>query len=307
MSRIPLLREKVTAIIEDTTGLEVENSSTSFVELGFDSLLLTQLASVIKREFKTNITFRQLSESVDSLDSLIAHLDKVLPPTAYQPSPVESETPNSPAPNTQSVEAPHVMQQASFWQPQVLQALATNPSSVGGISELIQKQLDLMAQQMQLLSMLGTSALQSQPVQVQSQIQQETKSPSKQPSQDRPKDAPKTFGAMAKIEKVATEMTPEQQLFLQNLIQRFNNKTSKSKAYTQQHRKRMADPRVVSGFKPNTKEITYSLVVDRSEGSKIWDIDGNEYLDVLNGFGAILFGHRPDFVQKAVWSKECIE
>jgi amino acid adenylation domain-containing protein len=300
MSRIPLLREKVTAIIEDTTGLEVENSSTSFVELGFDSLLLTQLASVIKREFKTNITFRQLSESVDSLDSLIAHLDKVLPPTAYQPSPVESETPNSPAPNTQSVEAPHVMQQASFWQPQVLQALATNPSSVGGISELIQKQLDLMAQQMQLLSMLGTSALQSQPVQVQSQIQQETKSPSKQPSQDRPKDAPKTFGAMAKIEKVATEMTPEQQLFLQNLIQRFNNKTSKSKAYTQQHRKRMADPRVVSGFKPNTKEITYSLVVDRSEGSKIWDIDGNEYLDVLNGFGAILFGHRPDFVQKAV-------
>lgn len=105
---------------------------------------------------------------------------------------------------------------------------------------------------------------------------------------------------MAKIEKVSTEVSPEQKQFLDNLIKRFNEKTKNSKAYTQKYRSRMADPRVVSGFKPNTKEITYSLVVDRSKGSKIWDIDGNEYLDVLNGFGAILFGHGPDYVQKAI-------
>ena len=62
----------------------------------------------------------------------------------------------------------------------------------------------------------------------------------------------------------------------------------------------MADPRVVNGFRPLTKEITYQIVVERSKGSRLWDIDGNEYVDVLNGFGMNLFGWQPDFVQDAV-------
>src|SRR5690606_23316387 len=102
---------------------------------------------------------------------------------------------------------------------------------------------------------------------------------------------PKTFGAMAKIEKVSTELTPLQKAFLEGFTKRFNEKTKGSKEYTQRHRSYMADPRVVSGFKPVSKEITYSLVVNKSKGNRLWDIDGNEYLDALNGFGSILFGH----------------
>ena len=60
----------------------------------------------------------------------------------------------------------------------------------------------------------------------------------------------------------------------------------------------MADPRVVNGFRPATKEIIYQIVVERSKGSRLWDIDGNEYVDVLNGFGMNLFGWQPDFVQR---------
>jgi len=41
-------------------------------------------------------------------------------------------------------------------------------------------------------------------------------------------------------------------------------------------------------------------VVERSKGSKVWDIDGNEYIDALNGFGMNLFGWQPDFVLDAV-------
>jgi amino acid adenylation domain-containing protein len=303
MSRLPIIREKAAAIIEDTTGMGVENSAATFIELGFDSLLLTQLASSLKQEFKTNITFRQLSETLPTLDSLVEHLDKTLPATAYQPSPVEVPAPAAPAavPPIQSLGQP-VAPQVNFVQPQVFQAAAPS-AATGGIADLIQKQLELMSQQMQLLSMMGnaTPQVQATPVTaVQAPPKQAEEPKTKQHLHAPPKDAPKTFGAMAKIEKVATKMTAEQERFLQDLIGRFNAKTAKSKAYTQQHRKHMADPRVVSGFKPNTKEITYSLVVDRSKGSKIWDIDGNEYLDVLNGFGAILFGHNPDFVQKAV-------
>jgi glutamate-1-semialdehyde aminotransferase len=62
----------------------------------------------------------------------------------------------------------------------------------------------------------------------------------------------------------------------------------------------MADPRVVSGFRPLTKEIVYPLVVNRSKGSRVWDIDGNEYIDALNGFGSNFLGYQVDVLKKAV-------
>jgi glutamate-1-semialdehyde aminotransferase len=61
----------------------------------------------------------------------------------------------------------------------------------------------------------------------------------------------------------------------------------------------MADPRVVTGFKPQTKELVYQVVVDRSQGCHLWDIDGNEYIDILSGFGSSMFGYMPDFIKEA--------
>lgn len=57
---------------------------------------------------------------------------------------------------------------------------------------------------------------------------------------------------------------------------------------------------MVNGFRPLLKEIVYQIVVERSKGSKVWDIDGNEYIDALNGFGMNLFGWQPGFVLDAV-------
>ena len=42
------------------------------------------------------------------------------------------------------------------------------------------------------------------------------------------------------------------------------------------------------------------LQITHAKGSRMWDLDGNEYVDVLNGFGMNLFGWQPDFVQEAV-------
>jgi glutamate-1-semialdehyde 2,1-aminomutase len=46
------------------------------------------------------------------------------------------------------------------------------------------------------------------------------------------------------------------------------------------------------------------IFVDHGEGSKIWDKDGNEYLDMTMGYGPLILGHSPDVmvtaVQKAV-------
>ena len=46
--------------------------------------------------------------------------------------------------------------------------------------------------------------------------------------------------------------------------------------------------------------MVYPIVTTRSDGSKVWDVDGNEYVDFVMGFGANLFGHRPPFVVDAV-------
>jgi amino acid adenylation domain-containing protein len=46
--------------------------------------------------------------------------------------------------------------------------------------------------------------------------------------------------------------------------------------------------------------MVYPLVTVRSRGSRLWDVDGNEYIDLLNGFGAIFFGHAPPFVTEAI-------
>ncbi len=46
--------------------------------------------------------------------------------------------------------------------------------------------------------------------------------------------------------------------------------------------------------------MLYPIVGKASKGSKIWDIDGNEYIDISMGFGVNLFGHNADFIEKAM-------
>jgi len=95
-------------------------------------------------------------------------------------------------------------------------------------------------------------------------------------------------------------LTAEQQAHLDRFIPRYLAKTAKSKAYTQRHRRHFADPRAVSGFKQNWKEIVFPIVATRSAGAYLWDLDGNRWLDVTMGFGVALLGHSPPFITEAV-------
>jgi glutamate-1-semialdehyde 2,1-aminomutase len=44
----------------------------------------------------------------------------------------------------------------------------------------------------------------------------------------------------------------------------------------------------------------YTLYGERGEGSKIWDVDGNEYVDLHNGYGVTIVGHAHPKVVEAV-------
>ena len=46
--------------------------------------------------------------------------------------------------------------------------------------------------------------------------------------------------------------------------------------------------------------MLYPIAAERSRGARVWDVDGNEYIDISMGFGVHLFGHQPRFVMEAV-------
>jgi glutamate-1-semialdehyde 2,1-aminomutase len=47
----------------------------------------------------------------------------------------------------------------------------------------------------------------------------------------------------------------------------------------------------------------YPFFVKKANGSVIWDVDGNRYLDFCNGYGALLLGHRRKEILSAVLSQ----
>ncbi len=216
--------EALRKLFEEISGLDLSqvDAATPFVQLGLDSLTLTQAAQRIKKVFAVPVTFRELMETHRSLAELTAHLERVRVPVADAP----------------------VARDASAGR-EVVEAAA----------------------------------------------------PSQKPERY---DVAKAFGAIARIDHRASTLTERQRARLDAFIRRYTERTQRSKAHTEQHRGPLADPRVVSGFRPELKEITYQIVVDRSEGARLWDLDGNEYVDALAGFGMCLFGWQPSFVQDAV-------
>lgn len=95
-------------------------------------------------------------------------------------------------------------------------------------------------------------------------------------------------------------LTEQQQRHLDQFVARYTQRTANSRRHAQTHRPHFADPRGVAGYRRIWKSMVYQIVVERSQGSKLYDIDGNTYVDVAMGFGLNLFGQSPSFVTEAV-------
>ncbi|QEC74517.1 polyketide synthase [Mucilaginibacter ginsenosidivorax] len=290
-TRKDILIDKLRAIFEDASGIEIDEAGTglSFIEIGFDSLSLTQIATNLKKQFNVPVTFRKLFEEYNSLVLLASYLDANLAADLLQPQPV--------APTHAAA-----TQQPVFAMP----AFSGNGAPANNndlIINLISQQLQLLSNQLALIQ--GGSALVAPPAPAYNSATPAI-TPAK-PDHREPEltaeeqiEIKKPFGATARIEKQTLELTEKQSAFLDDLTIKYNAKTKSSKAQTQKDRPYMADPRVVSGFRPLTKEVVYPLVVNRSKGSHVWDIDGNDYVDALNGFGSNLLGYQADVLKKAV-------
>ncbi len=95
-------------------------------------------------------------------------------------------------------------------------------------------------------------------------------------------------------------LSTTQQQHLDALIKRFTARTKESKRLTQAYRTNLADPRTAAGFQLPWKELVYPIFAAKSYGSKLLDVDGNEWLDITMGFGVSIFGHSPPFIVEAI-------
>lgn len=288
--RRPRLLAQLRSIIEDVAGTEIgeADAGTGFIELGLDSLALTQLALQLSRAFGIRLTFRQLMESLSSLDVLAAHVDREMPADVAPAT--AAALPNAAAVIVSALPA----------------AGAAMPG--GTLQQVIQQQMLIMQQQLALLGAgtKGASAMHAAGAAVPATVTSAGDAAATASSDEEAAlahtryDVNKAFGAIARIHNQRDALSERQRARLGTFMRRYTERTRKSKEYTATHRAHLADPRVVNGFRPLLKEIIYQIVVDRSKGSRLWDIDGNEYIDALNGFGMNLFGWQPPFVLDAV-------
>jgi amino acid adenylation domain-containing protein len=211
------------AIICQLSGLPIErvDPHATFLELGFDSLFLTQANAAFKKAFKIRTTTRQLIEATPVLDALAAYIDKTLPDDA-------------------------VIGDAG-----IPAAGGAAPQSGGGAAPV------------------------------------------------RAGDTP----GLPTIKKAVVGLTAEQDRYIDGLIATTTARTPKAKEQTQASRAVLADPRTVQGFRSRWKEMVYPFLSDRAQGCRIWDVDGNEYIDLVGGYGVTFLGHQPDFIVDAIRSQ----
>lgn len=111
MSSLPIARNLRLAndlreVFEESSGIEIGEGEidASFVELGFDSLLLTQVALAIQKKTGVKLNFRQLLEDMSTIRTLADHVDRQQPPETAAPP--QGAQPAAVAPAAQAV-APH--------------------------------------------------------------------------------------------------------------------------------------------------------------------------------------------------------
>ncbi|WP_226781564.1 non-ribosomal peptide synthetase/type I polyketide synthase [Oceaniglobus trochenteri] len=270
--RTETLTARVLALLCDLSGdsLTDDDSDCTFLELGFDSLLLGQVTQRLQRDMGVTLTFRQLMGDLSTVGALVAHLDATLPPEMAAPEPAPRPDPG-PAPGKVS-------------------------AASGDIGALMQAQtqamLSLFENQMRTMGAGGAAPV----------------APPSPPAAARVGRAPVAAtgpeaGSRHDMNRRATaqaEFTPEQLAFVGDLCAEYGARFPTSKARAQNGRRALADPRTASGFRAEWKELVFPVIAETSKGARLTDPDGNSLVDLVNGFGQTAFGHAPDFVTRAI-------
>ena len=320
----------------DAAGLDPE---AAFLDIGVDSLLMVQAAQRVRDRLGVKLSVVQLLEELTTLDKVAGYLEVELPaealaglaprpltpqpplpspshrpgegalpppaPAMGAPEPVRAESvaaelPAPPAAPTQAINFPLSRAAGGGWE------RGLGGEGAPGLTHLFAQQLQIIAQQNQIL--LGASAA---PAAVSAPAPQSHPAPVPQPVQPpAPPPAaatpppPPAWTPIAVFHPIdhrpPEELSPQQKEYLDQFIRRYAARTAKSKQLSETYRPVLADGRFTVSFRRMWKEIVYPIHSQRSKGSRIWDVDGNEYVDISMGFGLHFFGHSPEFLNDAL-------
>ncbi len=93
-ARMAQIEAQLRALLQELSGMHMSDveASTTFLEMGLDSLFLAQFSRKIESTFGLSVNFGQLAGELATVDAVSRHLDRALPPSTASGS-LESEEP----------------------------------------------------------------------------------------------------------------------------------------------------------------------------------------------------------------------
>ena len=296
--RVQRVLDELLEVFRHMSGLQIGSADidTRFQDLGFDSLFLAQANAELRAKFKVRIGFRQLLEEAATPLALARFIDAAMPPEERTPEPITPRPePAVVSPAAGLVEHRGQAVEDSLSQPiDSIRSLVTNaPEGLAGIA---QKHLELIEAQLRLLRDAVDRPSAPHDRTVSTTEQQVTR---REPRGGGFAPISVTAGAAPAASPSGT-LSDLQREGIASLVARYCERTRKSKEFAEAARTHLADNRAIVGFRTAWKDLAYQVVTAESKGSRLWDIDGNEYIDVMNSMGANLLGHRFEPIVDAV-------
>lgn len=273
-----------------------DEMDTSFMELGANSLMLMELSRGIEKVFGIRIHLRQFFEEITTVHDLYSFLEDNISddwcPITKKPQnqlventmdfidPIEFLALDNRAIDHKKSTLPYLDQLMNY------QIQATTQ----GITRIVEKQLAFL-QQIKGIELVNVNDKASHNSKELVAINSEEVTQYQKSVEIKKNEI---LWGLPEIDK--RKLNSDQQLFIQKLQHTFSKKTKKSKTIALESRKYFANNRPSLGFRLETKEMFYPIVSSHSDGPYLYDIDGNEYIDLALGFGVHMFGHKPKFI-----------
>lgn len=292
----------IAAIVHRLTGRELEAADyqRSFFDWGADSLILIQLARLIETDLGARIPFRRFFGDLGTLAAIVDHL-------AAETAVAEvAVTEVSPAPAMASADGDELPASED-------ELVADTPVEAWdgeALREIVNRQLAVMEAQLAVLrqarghagtsvpsttshgrTVAATGAATPLDARVGAPVTRATAGSSQQQRPYVPYRPPDLSTAA---------LSDRQRRYMDHLAERLGRRSSGSRACAARQRRVLADPRLMTGFRPMWKDLVYPLYVESAHGARIRDLDGHEYVDMCMGYGSYLFGHAPQFWTDAV-------
>lgn len=298
-SWLPELRTALAALLK--LAPDAISNERSFLDQGADSLVLTEFLQEVKTRSGVELPLADLFDRLVNLQSLSDWL-------GTRAAPAQTINTRMSAADARTTPGHAVAESSVIQSDPVPRAFAaTTTSAPTAIMHTTIPMHGLMHEQLAVFERLVQTQLgvlaanTAQPI-----LQTMPTTPTPVPVESLPLPVPATVSIpvltspLAAAPAVGLNMSAAQQAHLHSLEAAYCAKTVGSKQYAINHREVFADYRSSLGFRRISKEMTYPLVAERGAGSRIFDVDGNEYIDLTMAFGSCLLGHNPPTVIEAL-------